>query len=217
MSLEAWVGYGASALLSIFRHTGSHAEGSQSRLSTLDLSYTLNGGEDIETASAEETEEDCIDNALEFLLHALQRLGQALDPIPMGEEEEEEDEEEELDSLSDILDAVVAPLPESLQVLAYSLLTEGDDYLVECLQQFLQYGDVKQVQEDVLARLQIAVKSMEADEMDSLAEVLDAVVAPLPASLQVLAYSLLTEGDGYLVECLKVRYLFDPRLDFIPF
>ena len=158
-----------------------------------------------------------VDSALEFLLHALQRLGQALDPIPMGEEEEEEDEEEELDSLSDILDAVVAPLPESLQVLAYSLLTEGDDYLVECLQQFLQYGDVKQVQEDVLARLQIAVKSMEADEMDSLAEVLDAVVAPLPSSLQILAYSLLTEGDGYLVECLKVRCLFDPRLDFIPF
>ena len=48
---------------------------------------------------------------------------------------------------------MVAPLPESLKILAFSLLTEGDGYLTECLQQFVQYGDVKQIQEDVLARL----------------------------------------------------------------
>ena len=150
----------------------------RSLVQALDLSSTLNGGEDIETASAEETEDDCIGSALEFLLHALKRVGQALEPIPMGEEEDEEDEDtaknapgrsiittdgNELDSLAKVLDAVVAPLPESLQVLAYSLLTEGDGYLLEALDDFVRDGDVKQVQEDVLARLQIAVKSMERD------------------------------------------------------
>ena len=149
----------------------------RSLVQALDLSSTLNGGEDIETASAEETEDNCIGSALEFLLHALKRVGQALEPIPMGEDEEEDEDTaknasgrsiiatdgNELDSLAKVLDAVVAPLPESLQVLAYSLLTKGDGYLLEALDDFVRDGDVKQVQEDVLARLQIAVKSTERD------------------------------------------------------
>lgn len=172
----------------------------RSLVKALDLSCTLNGGEDIETASAEKTEDECIGSALEFLLHALKRVGLALEPIPMGEDDEEEEDDgydeemakkastsssivatgdiedrtlksssgsmtfvEELDSLAQILDTVVANLPESLQILAYSLLTEGDAYLVECLKDYIRDGDIKQVQEDILVRLQVAVKSMEHD------------------------------------------------------
>ena len=186
----------------------------RSLVKALDLSHTLNGGEDIETASAERTEDECIGSALEFLLHALKRVGQALEPIPMGEDNDDDDEEveeedndyggemvkkastsrsgiaaddnegralelspgsmsfvEKLDSLAQILDTVVADLPESLQILAYSLLTEGDAYLIECLKEFIQDGDIKQVQEDLLVRLQVAVKSMEHDhKLDRLIE-----------------------------------------------
>jgi hypothetical protein len=180
----------------------------RSLVKALELSYTLNGGQDIETASAEKTQDECIGSSLEFLLHALKRVGQALEPIPMGVKEEEQggyDEEttkkaastgrsiiaatgdkegraqksssgsmtflNELDSLAETLEAVVADLPESLQILAYSLLTEGDTYLVECLKDFIHDGDTMQAQEDVLARLQVAVKSMEHDmKLDRLIE-----------------------------------------------
>lgn len=169
----------------------------RSLVKALDLSYTLNGGEDIETASAEKTEDECIGSALEFLLHALKRIGQALEPIPMGKDDEEEEDDrydedatkkastcrtfksssgsmtfvEELDSLAQILEIVVADLPESLQILAYSLLTEGDGYLAECLKDYVRDGDFKQVQEDILVRLQVAVKSMEHDlKLDQLIE-----------------------------------------------
>ena len=78
---------------------------------------------------------------------------------------------EELDSLAQILEIVVADLPESLQILAYSLLTEGDGYLTECLKDYVRDGDFKQVQEDILVRLQVAVKSMEHDlKLDQLIE-----------------------------------------------
>ena len=78
---------------------------------------------------------------------------------------------EELDSLAQILEIVVADLPESLQILAYSLLTEGDGYLAECLKDYVRDGDFKQVQEDILVRLQVAVKSMEHDlKLDQLIE-----------------------------------------------
>ena len=169
----------------------------RSLVKALDLSYTLNGGEDIETASAEKTEDECIGSSLEFLLHALKRIGQALEPVPMGKDDEEEEDDrydedttkkastcrtlksssgsmtfvEELDSLAQILEVVVADLPESLQILAYSLLTEGDGYLTECLKDYARDGDFKQVQEDILVRLQVAVKSMEHDlKLDQLIE-----------------------------------------------
>ena len=128
----------------------------------------------------------------------------------------------ELDSLAKALDAVVAPLPESLQVLAYSLLTEGDGYLLEALDDFVRDGDVKQVQEDVLARLQIAVKSMERDyqlieaaEKHDVEESLVTIPKSIVAAAATLVEHQRISDQAATLLVSKVALAEDPSLSFI--
>ena len=142
-----------------------------------DLNATLNGGDASLISKAEDDEG--IERALEFLLHALTRVGQAMDPIEQGTSGTEEDQvlhvakelEEslvtlnEMDSLAEILEAaVVDVLPDSLQKIAYELLMEGDVFLQAALKSFLLEGNAKRLHDDIFFRLRLRLESMEAEE-----------------------------------------------------
>jgi len=126
------------------------------------MNATLNGGD---ASLMTKT-----DHALEFLLHALTRVGQAMDPIEQGTSGAEEDpvvdvDSMEMDSLAKILEAaVVDVLPDSLQNMAYELLMEGDSFLLDTLKSFVEKGNATRLYDDIFFRLRVRLESIEAEE-----------------------------------------------------